>query len=292
MKSAPSMTSPDRQTIRSRDPILLFAQPVADDPTTLGLDSGAALLAGGDALLPSGLPMTIGMDHQPDFVRAVAHACREQVLRGRDWYSHGVMALVGSKNAGRGHAARRLAAATGLPLFVVDASTPAGRAQLTGAAGPGCTALPPFPVLAVAASRCGNPIILIEGVRQGTDLVDLIGSFIDPDRAPRYESAHLGCVLDLGEINWIIQVDGDDGVSRLPSGWASVVRFRPPADRRLELMSLIGAMSDELEAADALQRQTLVAVVEAALAGRGGGASISELVDQFGLTLCTKGPFA
>lgn len=292
MKSALSMTSPKREAAGVRDPILLFAQPVTEDPTTLGLERGAALLPGGDALLPSGLPMTIGMEHQPDFVRAVAHACREQVLRGRDWYSHGVMALMGSKNAGRGHAARRLAAATGLPLLVVDASTPAGRAQLKGTAAPGCTALPPFPVLAVAASRCANPIILIEGVRQGTDLVDLIGPFIDPDRAPRYESAHLGCALDVGEINWIIQVDGDDGVSKLPAGWASVVRFRPPADHRLALLSLIGAVSDELDSAGALERQTLVTVVEAALAGRGGGAPICELVDRLGLTLGAKGPVA
>lgn len=266
-------------------PARAFARPFRRDAVTLGLHRDTALLGGGDALLPWGLPMTLGMRHQPDFVRAVAHACREQTLAGRDWYSHGAMALVGPRNAGRGHAARRLAAATGLPLLVVDVSTPAGRDLLAGTAPHGCAALPPVAVSAMAAGRCGNPIILVEGIRAGTDVVDLLGPFLDPDRSPDLVFPALGCSFDLGEVNWLIQIDGDQGADRLPPGWVSVVRFRRDADRRPELLSLIGGLADELSAAGALGRRALVGIVESAMTGHGTSRPLAEMADEWGVAL-------
>lgn len=278
-----SAVSDPRRTSPSRG----FARPLRRDAVTLGLDRATALLGGGDALLPCGLPMTLGMRHQPDFVRAVAYACREQVLAGRDWYSHGAIALVGPRNAGRGHAARRLAAATGLPLLVVDVSTPAGRDLLAGSAPHGCTALPPVAMSAMAAGRCGNPIILVEGFRAGTDVADLLGPFLDPDRSPDVVLPTLGCSFDLGEVNWLIQIDGDQAADRLPPGWVSVVRFRRDADRRAELLSLIGGLADELSAAGALGRRALVDVVETAMTGQGTSRPLAEMADEWGVALST-----
>ena len=255
----------------------------------LGLQAGATLLGGGASLLPTGLPMALGMEHQPDFVRAVAAACRDQALSGRDWYAHGAMALVGSKNSGRGHAARCLAAAAGLPLFIADASTPSGRALLTGDAAPGAEALPPFAVTAIAASRCANPIILVEGLRGNEDLAALLGPFIDPDRACRYEADRLGCRFDLGEVNWLLQLDSAAAADRIPPGWASMVPFRQDVgDAALVELSLIRAVARELDAAGLMRREWFERTVREVIRRRGHSEPIGQAVDRLVMELSSE----
>jgi len=61
------------------------AKPHDRSAATLGLDREVPLLGGGALLDPIGIPLALGMEHQPDLLRAVAHACRAQVL-ARFWW--------------------------------------------------------------------------------------------------------------------------------------------------------------------------------------------------------------
>lgn len=257
----------------------------------LGLDRELPLLGGGRKLLPTGLPLALGMEHQPDFLRAVAHACRAQSLAGRDWYSHGAITMIGPKGSGRGHAARRLAAATGLPLFVVDVSSDSGRRLLAGDAPTGCVPMPPAAVTAVAASGCANPIILVEGVPSNQGTVPLLAPFLDPDRGCRFVSEPLRAKFDLGQVNWLIQVESEAAARRLPEDWSSTVRFRQclDQDHRLLRMSLIAAVAEEQVAAGGVAADALREAIETALRGRRNVSSIAEIVDDLVIALPAGG---
>ncbi len=268
-------------------PLMRVATARAASTPVLGLDRELPLLGGGRKLLPTGLPLALGMEHQPDFLRAVAHACRAQSLAGRDWYSHGAITMIGPKGSGRGHAARRLAAATGLPLFVVDASSAGGRRLLAGDAPTGCAAMPPAAVTAVAASGCANPIILVEGVPSSPEMVPLLAPFLDPDRGCRFVSEPLRARFDLGQVNWLIQVDSEAAARRLPEDWSSIVRFQQclDQDRRLLRLSLIAAVAEEQVAAGGVAADALHQAIETALHGRRDINSIAEIIDDLIMAL-------
>lgn len=263
-------------------PAMRVAKPHDRSAATLGLDRDVPLLGGGALLDPVGIPLALGMEHQPDLLRAVAHACRAQVLGGRDWYSHGAMALIGQKGSGRGHAARRLAAATGLPLFVVDASTRNGRQLVSGRTAPGTSAIPPFAIAAVAASGCANPIILVEGLPAGQELVPLLAPFVDPDAGCRFGSDRLRATFDISQINWLLQIESDAVARRLPEGWASEVRFHDCCgdDRRLLRLSLISAIIEELGGLGFVRRDAIESAIHDVLHGRINNASTGEIFDR------------
>ncbi len=263
-------------------PTMRVAKPHDRSAATLGLDRDLPLLGGGAPLDPAGLPLALGMEHQPDLLRAVAHACRAQVLAGRDWYSHGAMALIGPKGSGRGHAARRLAAATGLPLFVVDASSRSGRQLFAGQTPPGLASIPPFAVAAVAASSCANPLILVEGLSAGQEVVPLLAPFIDPDAGCRFGSRALHATFDLGQVNWLVQLETEAAARRLPEGWISEVRFRDcrSDDRRLLDLSLITGLLEELGGLGAVGPDAVKGVVHDVLHGRIDDLSIADSVDR------------
>lgn len=263
-------------------PTMRVAKPHDRSAATLGLDRDLPLLGGGAPLDPAGLPLTLGMEHQPDLIRAVAHACRAQVAACRDWYSHGAVALIGAKGSGRGHAARRLAAATGLPLFVVDASSRNGRLLISGQAASGLAAIPPFAVATVAASGCANPIVLVEGLSAGQELVPLLAPFIDPDAGCRFGSRALRATFDLGQVNWLIQLETEAAARRLPEGWISEVRFRDCRgdDRRLLNLSLIDGVLEELGGIGAVGPDAVEGAVHDVLHGRIDDLSIGDTVDR------------
>lgn len=211
----------------------------------LGLDRPLRLGGGGGLLHPEGLPMSLQMEHQPDFVRAVAHACRDQALAGRDWYSHGAMILVAADAAGRGHAARRLARAAELPLFVVDASASRGF-ELSPDADPAqASAAIPAAIMAMALSGCANPVVAVEGLDEISEAADLLAPFLDPSASAHFTSERLGAVFDLSHVNWVLQDSSDIVAKRLPAGWASVVPFRMPAtvsEKRFHRIVSVAAM--------------------------------------------------
>lgn len=271
-------------------PAIRVATAYTASSAVAGLDRPVALRGGGAALLPSGAAMAVGMAHRPDFVRAVAHSCRAQAEAGRDWYAHGCIAMIGPEGSGRGHAARRLAAATGLPLLVADASTAFGRSLLRGDAPLGLHGFLPAAAAAVAATGCGNPLILVEGLREDEDAEALLGPFVDPDRSPRFRSSALGATLDLSQVNWLVQMGAAD-VHRLPDGWASVVRFDSPVgdDRRLLELSIVETVRDELGGPARIDASAATAV---ALADRYRPCTIVDAVHEFGSLMTRIRPSA
>lgn len=197
-QSAPSGTF----VIADVEPSIWVAFPFEADAPTFGLDQPTRLL-GAAALPPDALPSATGLDHVPGLRSLLADACRTQALAGHNWFGHAPIVLVGDAGFGRGAVARRIAAVAGVPLVEADGADVDGTAERTGIS----TRDVPVPVLAMALTRCANPIILL-------DLADFsltpfvsrcLAEMLDPTRTGRWLHEGLRTVFDLSHVSWIIQ---------------------------------------------------------------------------------------
>jgi hypothetical protein len=188
-------------------PSVVVAHPMGPHCATLGLDRPVALLGGGHRIAPDGMPCDLGMDHVAGLRSFVASACRRQASSDRDWYQHPPLALLGMRGVGKGMVAHWIARHAGLPLFriavnglvVAEESAP-DRTQRP---------FPSIPVLAMAASCCANPVIVLEFDVKAPPTPEVeatIVRMIDPRRNARWIDDDLKTIFDLSRISWIIAV--------------------------------------------------------------------------------------
>lgn len=208
-------TSPECAVLAGQ-PAVVVAHPMGPEPAPLGLDRPLALL-GGNRLAPTGMTSALGIDHAPGVGRVVAEACRRQSLAGRNWFQQPLLALHGRPGVGKGLAAHWIARNAGVPLYRM--SIPAGDADGRHGLPTAACAIPPLPVMAMAASRCANPVIVVE-VEAGA-LLDqraeaLLASMMDPRRNARWISEDLETIFDLSHISWILEVQVRSSTSPNP----------------------------------------------------------------------------
>lgn len=190
-------------------PHVVIAESMGPHPAPLGLDAPLALLGGGDRLMPGGMASALGIDHVRGLRTFMAEACRSQVLAGRDWYQQPPLALLGQHGVGKGFAARWIARHAGLPLFrmPVTYDFAANQPDSDGVE----MRLPAVPLIAMAASRCANPIVVVEldvdHPPEGVALEELV-RMLDPRRNERWLDKAQDAIFDLGHISWIVQVHG------------------------------------------------------------------------------------
>lgn len=171
---------------------------------SMGLDRPLPLLGGGRALTPSGLASAPGMEHMAAFRSAVAFACRDQAAAGSDFFRQRPVALVGPPGTGRGLAARWLARGADMPLIRLDARWVAERSG--EGRWPSEHRMPPAPVIAMAASGCANPIILLEVDEGFSDAASTrLATMMDDRLNRRWLDEDLDLILDLSQVTWIVQ---------------------------------------------------------------------------------------
>lgn len=215
----------------------VVAHPMGSSIAPLGLDRPIALLGGNERLAPGGISSTLGIDHVLGLRSFVAEACRRQTAAGRDWYHHPPLALLGVHGVGKGTVAHWIAHNAGVPLFRITAD------DFRHLGSDGChrmdRALPCAPVLAMAASCCANPVIVLEidvDAPPTLEAAEAIAVMIDPRRNARWIDHDYQTIFDLSHISWIMEVQGRVPASgvydhaatpvippELPSALASVV---------------------------------------------------------------------
>ncbi len=218
------------------EPAIRVAFPLTKDAPTLGLDAPTRLL-GGVALDPHSLPSATGLDHVLGLRAFLAEACRSQAIAGRNWFRHPPLVLLGSAGFGRGHVARRIAQLAGVPLVEAD-----GAELLDDGDAPGIrTRDVPIPVLAMALTRCANPIILLdlEGTSPNPLASRRLAEMMDPVRAGRWLQENLRTVFDLSHVSWIVQAPGrSHAVAAIEAHGGRVIPTVPRSDVREELRRL------------------------------------------------------
>ncbi|MEG8049316.1 hypothetical protein QP178_05310 [Sphingomonas aurantiaca] len=197
-------------------PPFVVAHPMGSNIAPLGLDRPIALLGGNERLSPGGMSSVLGIDHVEGLRSFVAEACRRQMTAGRDWYHHTPLALLGVHGVGKGAVAHWIARNAGVPLFRITAE----EFRLPGSDGDHrmARALPCAPVLAMAASCCANPVIVLEidvDAPPTNEVVEAIAVMIDPRRNARWIDHDYQTIFDLSHISWILEVQGRAPVSRV-----------------------------------------------------------------------------
>lgn len=215
-------------------------------PVPLGLDEPFALL-GGDRLGPGGIPFAILHDHQPHFRNWVAQTCAGLTEAGRSWFKGQPIILSGPRGAGRTHAARILAQAVGVPHAILNPTDPVVAANLAASRQVGEAVWASSLSIAMAASRCANPIVSVPGVdRLSDDVAAGLIAMIDPETGWAWYEDKLKVEMDLTEVTWILQCDNLAAVPPAIRQQASTIRLvHPPGiDSSYGLSLLLEVMAD------------------------------------------------
>lgn len=227
-------------------PAMVIGQSWDGSRPPFGLDEPFALL-GGDRLGPDGIPFHIMHEHQPEFRRWVTQNCQASLAAERPWF-RGKPALLTGTDTGRTHAARWLAYVVGVPHLIINASDPVIAANIA-ASGQVNEALWASPLtVAMAATRCANPVATVVGVDQASDdVLAGLASMIDPDTAEFWSEDQLRTAIDFREVTWCIQ---SDRLAALPAALrtlATPVAFQQPPggiDTVFALSIMLEAMRD------------------------------------------------
>lgn len=218
-------------------------------------------LLGGRCLAPDGIATQAAMDWIPGLTGLLADACRSQVLSNRPWFWLPPVALAGADPDEARLVSRRIARLAGVPYLVMDASRLQDDALSRSAARGTDLVMPPDPVIAIAASGCANPLVLVVGAEKASDrLAAGLGDLLDSQSSARWVCPSLEAVLDLGAITWMVATPNEHA---LPTGIYTRVRQLPisqPQDRAGRMMRVLTAtlevMADHdlqpVEAAEAL----------------------------------------
>lgn len=201
VSSVGDMTATRSDGARTAAPSMMFARSLSGRSLAFGSDV-ALELRGGNRLGPSGIVADLDIEWEPEFMGAVAQACSDQRVRGRDWFTMPPVLLGGPEGAGRTHLARRLANAAGVPHIMFDAST---WMFTWRCAGPDVHL--PLPITtAMVASGCANPVISVTGAQEASSgMIDLLARLIDQTCNDRFVDAGLGAVVDYSAATWIVQ---------------------------------------------------------------------------------------
>lgn len=234
-------------TFQPATPAMIVGHGKGDEPLPLELGEPFALL-GGDRLGPDGIPFMMMHEHQPDLLGWVRARCTAMLAAERPWFSGGTLILGGVPGAGRTHAARWLARIVGASHAVINLTNPVIAANIS-ASGEISEALGASPVtIAMAADRCANPIVTVVGAdRVGDDVLAGLAAMIDPERCRRWREDRLGVDIDLGEVTWVLQRDGNRPIPSWVAPEALTVGLRAMprgTDHVLALSICLEAMGD------------------------------------------------
>lgn len=197
-----------------RFPTAIVASSWTGDPLPLGLEQPLEL-RGGAVLAPGRMPAELALDWVPAVQEAVIAACMRQALAAEPWFTMPPSALVGEPGAGRTLMARRIARCAGLPFLAIDVSGPAAASRLAPARRSPDVVAPSTVVLAMAVSRCANPVVLVTGVDEADEhALGILRSMIDPVSGRRWSADALEAVVDLGYVTWLVQSSSSLGLPR------------------------------------------------------------------------------
>jgi len=196
---APSIRAP-------MPPSVIVANSFSGRPLRLGLNDPLDL-RGGDRLGPDGVTAKMVIDWAPDLQVAVSQACRRQIELGRPWFAMPPTALISPPGTGSVHLARQISRHAGLPLYLLDLGIAADPLQLRSIHSHWRVQTPAPPILAMAASGCANPIVLVTNIVDACqDTLDALIEMVADHSAPRWVDTTLSATIDLSHINWLVQV--------------------------------------------------------------------------------------
>lgn len=202
-------------------------------------------LSGGDALAPDRLPLNLHLDWAPELQAAVSTACLRQSATGRPWFTMEPTCISARKGTGRTLLARHIARTAGVPFVVMDVRRSFAEAQLR--TGLPDIAFPSVPLLAIAASGCANPVILVTGVDEAAEQqLDQLAAMIDPTTSARWNEPGLRVLVDLSHITWLIESSATCGAPKRLSQVQQIDVVLTEETARLRSLTMIAEVLADL----------------------------------------------
>ena len=228
-------------------PAMIVGRAFDDGPAPLGLSEPFAL-NGGDRLELDGILFELMHHHQPAFLRWVTSSCQALIAAERPWFRGVPILATGPQGGGRTHAARRLARVVGAPHCIVNLNDPV-IASNVASSGQVNEALWASPItVAMAATRCANPIVTVIGIdKVGDDVASGLVAMIDPATGRAWSEDRLQTYMDFGEVTWIIQCDSLTGVPphlRALAGHVAFSEFPANIETTAALSILLEVLDD------------------------------------------------
>lgn len=213
-------TSQGGNEARAAMPTVVVARSFDGGAPPLGLDQPLALL-GGQALVPGILPGSLGLDWLPHVHDLVGRTSLALARNGTNWFRLSPTALAGATGCGRGHVASRIARRAGVPLLRINIASPSGAQRLRPESRFGSYAAPTPIVTCMAATRCANPIVLVDGTECAHEsALEILAAMMDPEAGARLTEETLKAVIDLRGVSWLIQIP-ESGI--VPIGLGNVI---------------------------------------------------------------------
>ncbi|WP_126001593.1 hypothetical protein [Sphingomonas sp. ABOLE] len=221
-------------------------------------------LRGGSRLNAGSITDDLAWDWQPGLNRHVELGCADQRLRDRDWFWLPPALLTARPGAGRTHLGRRLALAAGVPHVELDARdlvrAPSVRPDVFQ---------PISPLLAIAISRCANPVVSVTHVEEAGHVAqERLASLLSEGEDGSWVEPSLGAILHLDTVTWLVQADQPTALApSLAKRMTEIVIERPTgADESLFLIDLLAEVAvdhgiEDLTAAtatEALRRANII----------------------------------
>ncbi len=198
-----------RSTAIAQDSIVGAAMTVAHGfsarQPSLGFGSALALRGGSG---PDVHRMVLEMDFswQPALSAVFADALDRSRSSTSPWITTAPVLLLGEKGVGRTHVARRFAHLAGVPHITFDLEDVEVVERLQGVSRGPDVLIPTAPVLAMAASRCANPVVTVVGADTVTEEVQMnLARMIDPSTSDRWADRSVGATVDLRQVSWFVQ---------------------------------------------------------------------------------------
>jgi ATP-dependent Lon protease len=157
--------------------------------------------------------------------------------------------LVGDAGGGKSRFARRLGEALGLGVWRTDASRSDG-AVFGGTDKRWYSAEPCHPFLAIAQTKQGNPLVLIDELEKASTRTDYgrfwdcLLAFLEPETAARYPDPAFQTNFDLSQISYVATVNSVDPLPSPLRDRFRVVTFPKPA--AADLIALLPAVIADL----------------------------------------------
>lgn len=170
-------------------------------------------------------------------IASIERRLERQLLVGEPWVAMSPLLLVGPPGCGKSWIARRIGALAGTGHRTIDLAGAMDSTIVHGNPRGWQSQMPSLPALAMAETRCANPLCIVEEVdkaggseRHGDPIAALL-ALVEPSTARCYRDRCLQTEVDVSAVNWIMTANAV--TPRLPAPFPSRLEIikvaMPPA---------------------------------------------------------------